>query len=859
MNKRREFLIPIAMVIVLIIVYLTSSDETEKKGKISGAFRALQGWAVQRAYPGDDVPASGFYQAFEQTKLMQRSLSKSSASHPWEAIGPKNIGGRTLAIAFNPQNPNTIYAGSAGGGLWRSYTLGEGAQAWEHVSTAFPVLSVSSIAISPDDSNTMYIGTGEVYNSESTGTGYSIRATRGSYGIGILKTSDGGVAWEKSLDFSLDQRKGIEAIRLNPQNPNTVWAATTDGVYRSFDAGTSWTLVNSVIMAMDLAVNPVDTNIVFVTHGDLFSQGHGIYRTQDSGGSWEKLTAGLPATFGGKAVLSIFEADPSTIYVSIGFSHGGATATQLCRSTDGGDTWTLLSDFDYSIYQGWYSHFVGVHPTDSSKVIVGGIDIFKWIEDSGTFSQKTYWWKWSFGTVVPPGDPEGPADYSHADHHAMVFHPTDRDTIYFATDGGIFRTIDGGETYRSSNGGYQTTQFYSGFSSSRLDSNLAMGGLQDNGSAIYYGGDGWMKVIGGDGAYSAINTSDDNIIYGSWYYRNILRSNDRGMNFFSNVSPQNTTNESLNFISPFVMSPTFPDHLYAGGSIVHSTTDGGASWTAGNNGNELDGNPVLTMAIAEIDPNVVYVATAPWYSRAHVFVTRDGGISWTDITQDLPDRYIVDLAVDPTDNNVVYAALSEFGSSHLFRSADGGLNWDDIGSGLPDIPTNAVLINPEDPARLYVGNDIGVYVSADTGNTWQTLMDGMPEAVIVMDLVISPQNRKLRVATHGSGVYQRQLPEAIVRVRPEPSAISQRFTLAQNYPNPFNPVTTIKYHNKVAATISLIIYDVNGREVERLSNGMQPAGVHVFEWNASNVSSGIYFYRLSAADFTETKKMILLK
>ena len=836
-----------------------SSVEKAKKGKISGAFRALQGWAVQRAYPGEDIPAIGFYQAYEHSKLMKGSLGKTAGSDRWEPIGPKNIGGRTLAIVFNPQNPNTIYAGSAGGGLWRSRTLGEGAQAWEHVSTGFPVLSVSSIVISPADSNTMYIGTGEVYNSESSGTGYSIRTTRGSYGIGILKTTDGGTTWQKSLDFSLDQRKGIEAVRLNPKNPNTVWAATTDGVYRSFDAGESWTLVDSVIMAMDIAVNSVDTNIVFVTHGDLFSMGHGIYRTQDSGDSWEKLTVGLPETFGGKAVLSIFDADPSTIYVSIGFSHGGATATQLCRSTDGGDSWTLLSEFDYSKYQGWYSHFVGVHPTDSSKVLVGGIDIFKWIEDSGTFSQKTYWYKWSFGTIIPPGDPEGPADYSHADHHAMVFHPTNPDTIYFATDGGIFRTVDGGETFRSLNGGYQTTQFYSGFSTSRLDSNLAMGGLQDNGSAIYYGRDGWMKVIGADGAYSAINTADDNIMYGSWYYRSIVKSYDRGLNFNDYVAPPDTSNESLNFISPFVMSPTFPDHIYAGGSKVYKTTDGGASWNVGNNGDELDGNPVLTMAIAEIDPNVVYVATAPWYSRAHVFVTRDGGFSWMDITQNLPDRYIVDLAVDPTDNNIVYATLSGFGSSHLFRSADGGGDWDDIGSGLPDVPTNAVIVDPDYPTHIYVGNDIGVYFSIDTGKTWQTFMEGMPEAVIVMDLVVSQVNRSLRVATHGSGVYQRPLPPAIVSVESEPSQISRQFTLAQNYPNPFNAVTTIKYHNKYAADISLIIYDLNGREVERLSEGNQPAGAHVFEWNAANVSSGVYFYRLQSADFTETKKMVLLK
>ncbi len=879
MNKKNELLISISIVIVLFMTYIFSNltEEPAEKGKTSGAFRALQNWTAQRIYPFDDYPKEGFSQAFDYSKQnLTGKLHKNAAMSRWESIGPKNIGGRTLAVTLNPQNPNTIYAGSASGGLWRSFTAAEGAEAWHYVPTGFPVLAVSSIVISPKDTNVMYIGTGEVYNNVSTGTGYSIRSTRGSYGIGVLKSSDGGRTWMKSLDFSYDQRKGVEMLKLNPLNANTVWAGTTDGTYRSYDAGATWTLVDSVVMTMDIAVNPVDTNIVFATHGDLSTVGHGIYRTMDGGNTWEKLTAGLPSAFGGKAVLAIYPPSPNILYTSIGFSFGGVTETQLLMTDDNGDTWSLISDYDYSKYQGWYSHFVGINPSDSSDILVGGIDIYRLVSPAEVLVQKTWWWKWYFATIVLPGEPEGPSDYSHADHHSITYHPTNPDTIYLGTDGGIFRTTDGGETFRSLNGGYQTSQFYSGFSNSRLDSNLAIGGLQDNGSAIYYGFNAWMKVIGGDGAYTAINTSNDDIIYGSWYYLNIRKSYDRGFNFYENASPTNSSGENLNFISPFVMSPKNPDVIYAGGSKVHRTSDGGATWEVTNSGNALDGvtdNPVLCMAISETDQNVVYAATAPWYGPARIYRTMDGGTNWIDVTGEFPDRYITDLALDPNNDFIVVATFSGFGSSHVFRSEDAGTNWTDIGSGLPDVPTNAAFIDPRNPSHIYIGNDLGVYVSRNNGAVWEEFMDGLPDAVIAMDLTYSPKNRNLRVATHGNGVYQASL-QGVVGVEEETPALVREFALSQNYPNPFNVVTTIRYILRDAADVNITVYDLNGREVTLLLEKEMPAGVHNVVWSASAVPSGVYFYRLSASptsvwpvrqpggragDFTISKKMVLLK
>ena len=274
--------------------FLVTPFEIEK---VSEAYNALTFWAQVRAYPGKEIPEGKFISAVDKKETIRLNKSNLKITPaPWKMIGPHNTGGRTNALAFNPQNPNTIYAGSASGGLWVSYTGGTGVDAWHYVPTNIPVLGVSSIAIEPNDSNTIYIGTGEVYNYYSAGSGAAYRNTRGTYGVGILKTTDGGINWTKSLDWSYSDQHGVWAVEINPLNPNTVWAATTEGTFRSFDAGSSWQQVNNVVMAMDLIIDPVDTNIILTGNGDFQSPQYGIWRTSDDGNNWTKITSGLPTT-----------------------------------------------------------------------------------------------------------------------------------------------------------------------------------------------------------------------------------------------------------------------------------------------------------------------------------------------------------------------------------------------------------------------------------------------------------------------------------------------------------------------------------------------------------------------------------
>ncbi len=499
MPQRSYLLLFVSFIIAILYFTFSWKDETQNQNnsvedgiKTSGALEALRFWEEQRAYPNETIPSKGFSQAYEYTKSSTLSKNSNSLSlDEWTPIGPHNIGGRTISIALNPLNPNTIYAGSASGGLWRSHTAGEGADAWDYIPTGFPVLGVGAIVIDPNDTNTIYIGTGEVLAYQNSIGGVAVRATRGSYGIGILKTTDAGTTWTKSLDWSYNQDRGVQAMRINPLNSNTVWAGTSEGTYKSTDAGETWELVHTTIMVTDIVINPIDTNLVFIACGNMGSAGNGIYRTTDGGEGWTKLTNGLPSSYGGKALFSMYEASPNIIFLSIGNGFWSGAGTWLCKTSDNGDNWTILNEFDYATYQGWFAHFVVVHPNDTNKLICAGVDVYKSTDGGQNLFQKSFWWKWNFGRPLP-GEPEGPEDYSHADHHAFAVHPTDPNTVYFGNDGGVFKTTDFGETFAGRNGGYQSTQFYNGFTSSNTDSLLSMGGLQDNSTAIYDGQVAWI-------------------------------------------------------------------------------------------------------------------------------------------------------------------------------------------------------------------------------------------------------------------------------------------------------------------------------------------------------------------------------
>lgn len=840
----RYFFPILALLCISTILYTFVQNRSQSplfKKSLSGAYDALNTLGSQRTYPFEQLPAKAHFAAWEAAQSSFSAEKNAAIVDPWESMGPHNRGGRTLSLALNPQNTNTIYAGSASGGLWRSYTGGVGAQAWERIETGFPVLGVSSISFAANDSMTMYIGTGEVYNHEAAGTGAAYRNTRGTYGIGILKSEDGGITWEKSLDWTYAQNRGVWAVKVSPTNTDIVYAATTEGTYKSTDAGTTWTNVHDVVMGTDLSIHPDDPEKVVAVYGNLGSADKGIYKTIDGGNTWNKITStSIPTDFQGKILLGETPADSRILYASIGNGFGFTDgASWLLYSRDFGDTWILKNTEDYSRWQGWFAHDVAVSPTDPSAITVIGIEVWQSTDGGSTLIQKA-----EGGVGYSDPDPEGPygsPTYVHSDAHAVIYHPTDPNKIYIASDGGVSVSEDGGDTYKGVNGGYQTVQFYNGFSNSSQDSILCLGGLQDNSTILWNGDNTWRLKHGGDGSWTATNPHDDNVLYVSSQYLNIAKSVNRGINFIG--LPLDTDGEITSFIAPFVIAQNDSKILYAGSRFVYRTLNSGNNWQRMNTV-ITTGNPIIAMAVAPSDDDVLYIASAPYVSTPNVALTTTGGVTFKDITQNLPDRFPSDLAVSPDDAGTAYITYSGFGTGHVFKTTDFGDNWTDISGDLIDVPTNAVVVDPSNTDHVYIGNDIGVFVSTDAGASWEAFQDGLPSAVLAFDLTISPSNHKLRIATHGNGAYQRDL----LSPRPINTSTQEQFTAVRAvevYPNPAVDVLNINFELLEKTAFNITLIDVNGRVLKQLkptTDREQKLSIDV-----SDLISGTYYLRFASA------------
>lgn len=290
---------------------------------------------------------------------------------------------------------------------------------------------------------------------------------------------------------------------------------------------------------------------------------------------------------------------------------------------------------------------------------------------------------------------------------------------------------------------------------------------------------------------------------------------------------------------------------------MYATGNRGAAWAATNGGAPLDGtNPVLSMVVSATSSDSVWAATAPVSSRARVFRTANAGTTWVDVTGALPDRYPMDLTVDPGDSRRVYVVMSGFGTSHLFGSTDAGDSWQDLGAGLPDVPASAVEVDPVFPDVLYAGNDLGVWMSPDRGATWQPFARGMPVA-LVNDLKIFAPGRKLRAATHGNGVWQRDLHDPSLVGAPAVAGSAPLGLAVQ--PNPVRGTTTLAFTVPRETQVRLALYDVAGRRVRTLVDGTRSAGRHEVTLDPAGLAPGVYFARLEAAGGIAVARVVRIR
>lgn len=820
--------------LLITVVLLIQSCANPSTSKRNGALEALQLQASQRAFPNQELPGPAFYQASQIIENKFRKRSSLRSNNSWKAIGPWNTSGRILCLAINPEDHNDLIVGSASGGLWRSRDFGRDTS-WKRIETGFPVLGVSAVTFSHSDSNHLFIGTGEVYNFERSGTGAAYRSTRGTPGIGILHSSDGGKSWGMSLDWTYDQNRGVNDIEMHPRLDSFVVAATTHGVYISDDLGSSWKMSLDVSMVMDVACHPQKRDWILAACGNFNSAKKGIYLSRDRGDTWIKTSISPPIDFNGKIRLDYSLSNPDVVYASVGdsFDPANTEVSWILRSEDGGLSWTVQTDENFARYQGWFAHDIAVHPLHHDVITVIGIYAYQSFDGGETLTQITN------NTQVTQGKPpvsgaDGPPGYMHVDYHAVMYHPQDPNVLVFANDGGVFVSEDGGITFESRNGGLQTAQFYNGVSVAQFDSNKIFGGLQDNNSVLFDGDKAWTRTLAGDGSWSSIHPVDQSII-GSLQFMTVYRTNNDGDRW--NLVLSTNQGDEACFISPVVRSESDPEIMYAGCSRIYKSPDGGRTWNPTNRSLPINANdPAFSLAISPRDPNLVICGLAPYSGSSSLWRSLDGGLNWQQMGQSqLPNRYPTDLIIHPKDDAIMYACFSGYHSGHVFRSEDYGENWQDITGSLPDLPVNAIAIDPDYPENVYIGNDLTVFVSYDDGQNWTIWDEGLPEALLVADLQIHHSSRQLLLATHGNGMYKRDLDERI-----STSADLHLNTTATSriYPNPIIHASGMLAASDEALSLDAELVDINGQVVEVKLKPL-PDNQYSF-FLPSNTPNGVY-------------------
>jgi hypothetical protein len=742
--------------------------EEEENEKQSGAARQLNSWFHAKAYPNPENLSEkyqkGWLQHLEIIRRTEAIYSRTESQSNWAQLGyctdngGSRIGGRIVCMAIDPNNTNNLWVGSASGGIWKSTNAGS---SWSSVTTNLPVLGVSSILVDPSNSNTIYAGTGEVYHTEVSVMGYNVWKTRGTYGIGIIKSTDGGSNWSQVMTKSSSDLFAIQSMAFLPGNSATIFACATDGLHRSTDNGASWTKIYTGINVRDIAINPSNTDQMVISVGNMTNTTKGIFRTTNGSNAsptWTQITSGLPASYQGHIKLD--NSGSGVLAASIGVSSG--SSNEVYRSTDFGANWSVLGTSNHCSYQFWFAHTVAVNPFATDSLMFGGVNLYRYRVSTAVRVQES-----------------GP----HSDHHDIKFDPVYRGRVYVCNDGGVYKSTDGGNSFTAVNTGLNATQFYSSLGVSRQSANVMAGGLQDNGQVIF-NGTNWVQPSwsGGDGTAAAIHPTNDDIILISRDARAIKRSSNGGTSggelsssYWGFVGDSRTA-----FAAPIVFAPSDGSIAYQASDNIHISTDAGASFSNNVLGGgapastpnafiEQQHKTAIALAVSPTNSSKIYVSTSP-YAQADndvntIYVNGQPNIlktttpattPYTSIKGSLPDRFVMDFAISRFNDDSVYVVLGGFGTSHVYLTPDGGTTWNSIGAGLPDVPFNAILIDPVNPRTIYAGSDFGVYVSPDRGATWYAYNTGFYDATMIYDLQVDANN-KLIAATHGKGVFRSDL------------------------------------------------------------------------------------------------------
>ncbi len=627
--------------------------------------------------------------------------------------------GRINVIAFHPTNSNIFWVGMPSGGLWKTTT---GGTSWTPLTDGMPRIGVSGIAIDYNNTNIMYILSGD-------GDGGDTQS------IGVLKTLDGGVTWlSTGLTWTVANAIRGYKLLMHPTDDNILFAVTTDGVYKTINGGYSWTKVLAGSYR-DIEFKPVDPTYVYVSGTSTF------YRSTDTGDTWAQIVTGMPAG-ATRIAIAVTPNSSSYVYLFSGPPTAAGSFKGFYLSTNSGASFSTRSTtpnvLGYSStgnddkHQTTYDLATAVSRTNSAQVIVGGIN---------TWTSANWGTTWTISSMW--SDYTGTIGYTHADIHDLAINPLDN-YLYCCSDGGIFRSTDFGLNWTDLTAGIANTQWYkiAGIAS---NSNLIIGGTQDNGCNKWTGGSTMQHIYGADGMDCMIDPTNANIMYYGAQYGELVRSTNGGASY-TNIQPAGSSGP---WVTPYIMDPYTPTTIYAGYSAVYKSINSGTSWT------NLGVSGTSAMAIGTNNTSRVYTA-----SSSSIWRSDNGGTSWTSIAAGLPGIGITSIAVNPDNSLDVFVTVGNYNAGlKVYSSANGGASWTNISGTLPNVVVNCIAYEdnnavPDD--ALYIGTDIGVYYRNATIGDWVPFQNGLPN-VPVSDLEINKTVSLIWAGTYGRGLWNSNL------------------------------------------------------------------------------------------------------